>query len=123
MDVNEVSAHVVDAAILIHRAFGPGLLESAYLWFLAVELRSRGLRVRLNVPVSLAYKGVQVRCAYRIDMLVEECVVIELKAIKKLLPAHDAQLLSYLQLSHHRVGLLINFHEKLLKDGIRRFIV
>ena len=123
MDVNEVSAHVVDAAILIHRAFGPGLLESAYLWFLAVELRSRGLRVRLNVPVSLAYKGVQVRCAYRIDMLVEECVVIELKAIKKLLPVHDAQLLSYLQLSHHRVGLLINFHEKLLKDGIRRFIV
>lgn len=89
---------------------------------LSVELRKRGLHVEREVPVPIIYDGVEVECAYRIDMLVNGCVVVECKAIRQLLDNHEAQLLSHLRLAGHRVGLLINFHETRLKDGIRRMI-
>ncbi|HEU4996577.1 MAG TPA: GxxExxY protein [Gemmatimonadaceae bacterium] len=123
MDVNHVSGAVVDGAMAVHRFCGPGLLERPYHWFLGVELTSRGLKVARQHAVSLTYKGCRVPCAYRIDLVVEGCVAVELKAVKQLLPIHEAQILSYLRLSDLKVGLLINFHERLLKDGIRRFVV
>jgi GxxExxY protein len=123
MNVNAVSGEVVDGAMMVHRECGPGLLESADHWFLGVELASRGLNVARQVAVPLVYKGYRVECAYRIDLVIEDCVAVELKAVKQLFPIHEAQILSYLELSGLRIGLLINFHERLLKDGIRRFIM
>jgi GxxExxY protein len=120
MHINVITAAVVDAAIKVHSALGPGLLESAYQVCLAHELRKRGLAVRSEVPVSLKYDGVELALAFRIDLLVEESVIVEVKALASILPVHEAQLLSHLRLSDHRVGLLINFHVKRLKDGIVR---
>jgi GxxExxY protein len=122
MDVNGVSGEVVDSAMKVHSRMGPGLLESAYLACLAHELRMRGIDVLVEVPLPVVYEGVHVKLGYRIDMLVESTVIVELKAIANLLPVHEAQLLSYLKLSGHRVGLLINFHVLHLKDGIKRFV-
>src|SRR5690606_13928139 len=98
----------------------PGLLESAYEACLAHELRSRGLGVQRQVALPIMYEGVAVDAGYRIDLLVEEVVVVELKTVARLTPLHDAQLLSYLKLGGHRVGLLINFHVLRLRDGVRR---
>ena len=120
--INDVSGQIVDAAIRVHRALGPGLLESAYKACLAYELRKRGLSVRTEVPVPLVYDGVELDLAYRIDMLVEESVIVETKAVSKTLPIHQAQLLSQLKLSDRRVGLLINFHVARLRDGITRMV-
>jgi GxxExxY protein len=106
----------------VHSALGPGLLESAYEACLVYELRERGLQVRTQVPLPLVYRGVQLGAAYRMDLLVEDSLVVELKTVDKLQPVHEAQLLSYLKLSGHQVGLLINFHVPRLKDGIRRMI-
>ena len=117
-----VSGQVVDAAMKVHSALGPGLLESAYEACLAHELRVRGLRVRTQVPLAVVYDGVRIEMGYRLDLLVEESVIVELKTVTKLRPIHDAQLLSYLKLSGHRVGLRINFHVPRLKDGIRRML-
>ncbi|HMC56375.1 MAG TPA: GxxExxY protein [Gemmatimonadaceae bacterium] len=122
MEINEVSGHVVDAAIRVHTDLGPGLLESAYVSFLSVQLRKRGLRIAHEVPISVTYEGVEVHNGYRIDLLVQDRVVVELKAVKRLLPVHEAQLLSYLRLGHFNVGLLINFHELHLRDGIKRVV-
>jgi len=122
MDANAISGEVVDAAMKVHSTLGPGLLESAYEACLAYELRKRGLRVRTQVPVPIAYDGLVIEQGYRMDMLVEEAVVVELKAVTKMTPVDEAQILSHLTLSHHRVGLLINFHVARLKDGIRRFV-
>ena len=115
-----VTDTVIGAAIEVHSFLGPGALESGYLACLAYELGIRGLSVRREVPVPVRYKGVLIDCAYRIDLLIENSVVVEVKAVSKLLPIHEAQLLSYLRLSGNQLGLLINFHEKKLKDGIRR---
>ena len=117
-----ISGQVVDAALRVHSALGPGLLESAYEACLAYELRDRGLLVRTQVPVPVAYRGVRIESAYRLDLLVEESVIVELKTATRLAPVHEAQLLSYLRLSGHRVGLLINFHELHLRNGIRRLM-
>ena len=122
MTINEVSGHVVDSAIRVHSALGPGLLESAYQACLAHELRKRGVRIRTEVPMPVVYDGIELDLAYRLDMLVEESVVVEIKAIAKILPIHEAQLLSQLRLSDRRVGLLINFHVARLKDGIVRMV-
>ena len=122
MRLDDVSGQVVDSAIKVHSALGPGLLEGAYQACLAHELRSRGLRVRLQVPLPVIYEGVRISVGYRVDLLVEECVVVELKAVAKLMPVHHAQLLSYLKLSGHRVGLLLNFHVQHMKDGIKRIM-
>jgi GxxExxY protein len=120
MHINDVSGQVVDAAIKVHSVLGPGLLERAYQVCLAHELGKRGIRVRAEVPMPVRYDGLELDLAYRIDLLVEACVVVEIKAVAKILPVHEAQLLSQLKLSDHRVGLLINFNVARLKDGIVR---
>lgn len=114
-EINIVSGAVVDAAMRVHSALGPGLLEGAYDACLAHELRARGFRVRSQLPLQVVYSGVQIEVGYRIDLLVHDVVVVELKAVAKLLSIHDAQLLSYLKLSGYQVGLLINFHVLHLK--------
>ena len=120
--INFVSGQVVDAAMRVHSALGPGLLESAYEACLVHELQKRGLRVQSQVPMPVYYDGVRVELAYRIDLLVEDAVIVELMAIVKLAPIHEAQIPSQLKLSNYRLGLLINFHEVHLKNGIKRFV-
>ena len=113
---------VVDAAMRVHTALGPGLLEGAYQACLAQELRWRGTAVRSQVVLPVTYRNAIIDLGYRVDLLVDEVIVVELKAVTKLLPIHEAQLLSYLKLSGYRAGLLINFHVPLLKDGIKRMV-
>lgn len=120
---NEVSRIVVDAAMAVHTFLGPGLLESAYEACLAEELRKRGLDVQLQVAVPVVYGGVKLEAGYRIDLLVENCVVVEIKSIEAVAPVHRAQVLSYLRLSGKPIALLINFNEVHLKDGIKRFVM
>lgn len=122
MHVNEVSGQIVDAAMCVHSALGPGLLESAYQGCLVHELRKRGLEVRSQVILPVVYDGVTIDVGYRIDLEVAGSVIVELKAVEKLLPLHQAQLLSYLKLSGMRVGLLINFNVLHLRDGITRLV-
>lgn len=117
-----LSGEVVDAAMRVHAALGPGLLESAYTACLAYELRNRRLSVLEQHPVSVVYGDATIDVGYRSDLLVEDDVIVELKAVAKLLPIHEAQVLSYLRLSRRTVALLINFHVLHLKDGIRRFV-
>ena len=119
-ELDRLARHVVDAAIAVHAALGPGLLESTYEACLAYELRSRGLGVRRQLALPVVYRGIRVGGAYRLDMVIDGAVVIELKTVTKLLPVHEAQLLSYLRLGDYRLGFLINFHVPLLKNGIRR---
>jgi GxxExxY protein len=121
-DTNVVTGQIVDAAIRVHRAIGPGLLESAYQKCMEYELAHRGLQVEANVALPIRYGSVQLEACYRIDLLVEGSVMVELKAVARLHPLHSAQLLSYLRLSNTRIGLLLNFHECRLKDGIVRII-
>jgi GxxExxY protein len=121
-DLNELSGAVVDAAIRVHSALGPGLLESAYTTCLAYELRERRLLVRTQVALPVVYKTIRMDTAYRIDLLVEESIVVELKTVSKLLPMHEAQLLTYLKLSRYRLGLLLNFHVPLMREGIKRMV-
>jgi GxxExxY protein len=122
MRTNEITGHVVDAAMKVHSALGPGLLESAYEACVAYELRKRGLKVLTQEPLPVIYDNVRLDLGYRIDLLVADSVVVELKTVTKVSPLHEAQLLSYLKLSHHPVGLLINFHVIHLKDGITRMV-
>jgi GxxExxY protein len=119
-ELNELAGIIVDAALHVHRAIGPGLLESAYRACLVHELRSRGLHVDVEVTLPIYYKGIKLDAGYRIDLLVERELVVELKSIAKLLDVHTAQLLSHLRLSHRSLGLLINFNVPLLKQGIKR---
>ena len=121
-ELNQLTENIIGTAIDVHRELGPGLLESAYEACLAYELAQRGLSVERQKGLPLAYKGVKLDCGYRIDLLVEGRVVIELKAVETLEPIYKAQLLSYLKLSGCKVGLLINFHVEMLKDGIRRVV-
>ena len=120
LELNDITGQVVDAAMKVHTALGPGLLESAYETCLAYELRQRGLRVETQVTLPVKYDGVELDAGYRLDLLVESRVIVELKAIEKMTPLHEAQLLSYLKLSGCKVGLLINFNVERLKDGIKR---
>lgn len=122
MSLWQVSGAVVDAAMRVHSVLGPGLLESAYAACLAHELRQRGLKVLCEVPLPVVYDGIKLDVGYRLDMLVEDAVIVELKAVESLAPIHQAQLLSYLKLSGKHVGLLINFHVVHLKDGIKRMV-
>lgn len=123
MNRNEISGAVVDAAMKVHTALGPGLLESAYAACLRHELIKRGLSVTSEVPLPVVYDGIKLDAGYRLDMVVEDTVVVELKAIEALAPIHQAQIISYLKLSGKPIGLLINFHSLHLKDGIKRFVV
>jgi GxxExxY protein len=120
--LNQITESIIGAAIEVHRALGPGLLESAYEACLVFELAQRGLKVEQQKPLPVVYREVKLDCSYRLDLLVEGEVIVEVKAIDRLAPIHQAQLLSYLKLSGCRVGLLINFNVKVLKDGIRRMV-
>jgi GxxExxY protein len=120
---NEISHEIIGAAIEVHRLLGPGLLESAYEECLSKELALRNLHVERQKPVPVVYKDVKLECGYRIDLLVESRIVVELKSIESLAAIHEAIILTYLRLSGHRLGLLINFNVKVLKDGIRRYII
>ena len=119
---NQISAIILDAAIAVHTALGPGLLESTYQACLTYELNARGLKVQTQVPLPINYRGVLIDAAYRLDLVIDDLVIVELKAVERLLPIHEAQLLSYLKLSGKRLGLLINFHVLRLKDGYRRIV-
>jgi GxxExxY protein len=120
MQPNAVSGEIVDAAIKVHSALGPGLLESAYRACLAHELLKRGLSVQREVLVPVHYEGIVVDAAYRIDLLVEETVVVEIKTVATIIAVHEAQLLSQIKLGNYRLGLLINFNVLHLKDAIVR---
>jgi len=120
--LNKITETIIGAAIQVHRVLGPGLLESAYVACLAYEMRKRGLAVDEQKPVPLVYEEVKLECGYRMDLLVEQSIVVEAKSIEALAPIHDAQTLSYLRLSGCKLALLINFNVTVLKEGIRRFI-
>jgi len=119
----DITELIIGAAIEVHRALGPGLLESAYEECLCYELSARGPRCVRQVPLPIVYKEVRLDCGYRMDVIVEDAVLLELKAVEALLPIHDAQLLTYLRLSGKRVGLLINFHSTVLREGLRRRVL
>jgi GxxExxY protein len=120
MELNEVTGQIIDAAMKVHSALGPGLLESTYEACLVYELNKRGLATRNQVPLAVHYEEVVIDVGYRIDLLVVDSVIVELKSIDEFAPIHRAQLLSYLKLSGKKVGLLINFNVPRLKDGIVR---
>jgi len=122
MGIEETAKTIVDAAIKVHRALGPGLLESAYQACLAYELRKRGLRVECELVLPVVYDGQQIDAGYRIDMLVENCIIIENKTVDQLLPIHEAQLLTYLKLRDCRLGFLLNWNVTLMKYGIKRMV-
>lgn len=121
-DLNRITESVIGAAIEVHRALGPGLLESAYEACLSFELTQRGLKVEQQKPLPVIYRGVKLDCGYRLDLVVEDAVIVEIKAVDRLAPIHEAQLLSYLRLSGYKVGLLLNFNVRVLKYGIRRLV-
>ena len=121
-ELNSISEAIVGAAIDVHKAIGPGLLESACEACLAYELRRRGLRVEQQKELPLKYRDVLLDCGYRLDLLVEDSVIVEVKAIEALLPLHQAQLMSYLRLTNCRLGLIINFNVTQLTRGIKRVV-
>ena len=122
MELNEISRAIIGAAMKVHSALGPGLLESAYEACLAYELRESGFNVQLQVGLPVVYRGIQIDLGYRLDMIVSDRVIVELKACDGINNVHQARLISYLKLSGKQLGLLINFHELHLKDGIKRFV-
>jgi GxxExxY protein len=123
VDLNTITERIIGAAIEVHKALGPGLMESAYEECLCRELALRGIGVERQLPLPVEYKGVRLDCSYRLDLLVEQSVVVEIKSLSSIEPIHEAQLLTYLKLGGWKLGLLINFNVPALKDGIRRRIL
>lgn len=124
MDIeNKLSKDIIGSAIEVHKTLGPGLLESAYQTCLMHELRSKGLVVASEIPMPIVYKDIKLDHGYRIDLLVENKVVVEIKTVEAFTDVHMAQVLTYLKLGNYRLGLLINFHTSLLKQGIKRIIL
>ena len=123
MTDNEISHEIIGAAIEVHRLLGPGLLESAYEECLSKELGLRNLQIQRQKPVPVVYKDVKLECGYRLDLLVENSVIVEIKSIETFAPIHEAIMLTYLRLSGHRLGLLINFNVNVLKEDIKRYII
>lgn len=121
-ELNEISGKIIDCAIRVHKELGPGMLEGAYEICLMHELTALGLNVVSQVQMPINYRGLKLDAGYRIDLLVEESVIIELKSVDRLHPVHEAQLLSYLRMSGLRLGLVINFNVKRLVDGVRRVV-
>ncbi|HOE65810.1 MAG TPA: GxxExxY protein [Candidatus Hydrogenedentes bacterium] len=121
-EINELSFRVIGAAIEVHRELGPGLLESTYEECLCRELELQHIGFRRQVPLAVTYKGIQVECSYRMDLVIEDSIVVELKAIEQIDPIHEAQLLTYLRHGTLWLGLLINFNVTRLKDGITRIV-
>lgn len=120
--MEELGREVVDSAICVHKALGPGLLESAYEACLAFELNSRGIRVERQVALPVHYRGLNIDAGYRLDLLLGGKVIVELKSVEKLRSVHEAQLLSYLRLSGCRLGYLLNFNVRQMKEGIKRML-
>lgn len=123
MSVNDLTEAIIGAAMEVHRTLGAGLLESAYEECLCRELTLRDVPFQRQVPLPVEYKGVNLDCGYRLDLLVSDAVVVEIKSVEQLLPIHEAQLLTYLRLGGWRVGLLLNFNVPVLKNGIRRRVL
>lgn len=124
MDGNDnLTGRILACAIEVHKHLGPGLLESAYQQCLAHELRLAGLRFTLEQAMPVKYKGLNLDCGYRLDLVVEQEVIVEFKSVSKVLPIHEAQLLTYMKLAKMKTGLLINFNERLLKNGIKRLVL
>jgi len=123
VELNQLTESIIGAAIEVHRELGPGLLESAYQTCMRRELTLRGIPFQHELQLPVAYKGLQLDCGYRLDLLVAQHVVVEVKCVAKIDPIHEAQLLTYLRLGHWPIGLLINFNVKVLKDGIRRKVL
>lgn len=123
MEINLITKEIIGAAIEVHKQLGPGMLESAYEECLCYELSLRGLKVERQKPIPVVYKEIKLDCGYRADLLVENEVVVELKAQDVILPVHEAQILTYLRFANKNIGLLINFNVTVLKNGIRRFIL
>jgi len=123
MKFGELSNRIIGAAIDVHRELGPGLLENVYKHCLAYELANNGIRCLCEVTLPVFYKGIQIDCGYRMDMVVEDTIILELKCVEKLLPIHQAQLITYMKLSGKKTGILINFNENYLKDGLKRLVL
>ena len=123
MEFDELSNKVIGCALEVHRNLGPGLLESTYEQCLAHEMKVADMRFKLQHPLPVEYKGIKLDCGYRIDLLVDDSIIVELKSVDKILPIHQAQLLTYMKLSGISIGLLINFNVKYLKDGIKRMVL
>jgi GxxExxY protein len=121
-ELERFASELVDAAYKVHRALGPGLLESAYQICLAHEIRKRGIEVRREVPLPVYYDGLALDVGYRVDLLVADQIIVESKAVNTILPIHQAQLLTYLKLSGLRIGFLINWNVPLVKNGIKRMV-
>jgi len=118
-----LSDRVIGIAIDVHRHLGPGLLESAYEECLCHDLKTAGMAYERQVPLPVVYKTVRLNCGYRIDLVVERQLVIEIKSVERFMPIHEAQMLTYLRLSGQKIGLLLNFNSVVLKDGVRRFVL
>ena len=123
MEFDELSNKVIGCAIEVHRHLGPGLLESTYEHCLAHELKIEGMPFKLQYPLPVEYKGIKLDCGYRIDLLVANSLIVELKSVENVLPIHQAQLLTYMKLSGIKIGLLMNFNVKYMKDGIKRMVL
>jgi GxxExxY protein len=123
MRINELTEKVIGCAIEVHKSLGPGLLEAAYEQCLAEELNLEEVKFETQAPLPVKYKGTKLECGYRVDFLVEKALIVELKSIEKILDIHKAQILTYMKLANIKVGLLISFNVKLLKNGIQRFVL
>ena len=123
MKFDLLSKRIIESAIEVHRTLGPGLLESTYEQCLAYELKQRGIDIKVQCPLPVEYKTIKLDCAYRIDILVEDKLIIELKSVEALLPIHEAQILTYMKLAKINTGLLINFNVRKLKDGLKRYVL
>jgi GxxExxY protein len=119
---HDLTYKIIGAAYKVHKALGPGLLESAYEVCLIHELSKLGLKIENQKPLPVVYNGIKLNAGYRIDLLVEDSIIVEIKSVEAIAPVHNAQLLSYLRLSNHRYGLLINFNVANLKEGIKRIV-
>lgn len=122
-EINGITWQIIACAISVHKVLGPGLLESVYEEYLAFELSQAGLKVARQVPVPVIFKEIKLNCGFRIDILIDDNVILELKSVDTILPVNEAQLLTYMKLAKKRIGLLINFNEILLKDGIKRYLL
>ena len=123
MEFDDLSHRVLGCAIQVHRELGPGLLESIYEQCVAYELLQAGIPFKIQHPIPVAYKQIKLDCGYRVDLLVEDRLIVELKSVEQLLKIHEAQVLTYMKLANIRIGLLINFNVQMLKKGIKRFVL
>lgn len=123
MQLNQITSQILNSAFKVHSKLGPGLLESTYKACLVYELRKKDIKVEVEKPLPLVYEEINLECGYRIDLLVEDQVIVELKVVENFTDVHFAQILTYMKLSQRKIGLLINFNTSRLKEGIKRFVI